>query len=308
MTLAGQEFLKAADNLSENLQGMALNVELMSGDTKTLLKATDACNVNRFSTVLGVLQSIADSLQETQKIHQNAGTILTDVSQGVQQVAGLVADVEFVGEEMQLLAMNAAVSAAHARQKGAGLDIIAQNIHLVAEEATQHALKLSEECGLVTEQAHKLQDIERSTQAGFEGIDLLLQDARQHMMTLENSTQHLQEITGRIDRDAANLCDDVAAVVQSVDLKTPFQKKLTPALDHLAVLGEGSHEAISGAEQGNLEQLFVELELCYTMASERHIHERFMEKQNSAVSADSGEENEWTVTADHGLGDNVDLF
>ncbi len=308
LALAGQEFLEAADNLTENLQGMALNVEMMSGDTRTLLKATDACSVNRFSSVLNVLQSIAGCLQETQKTHQGAGSILSEVNQGVQQVARLVEEVEFIGEEMQLLAMNAAISAAHARQKGAGLDIIAQNIQLVAEEATQHALKLAEECGMVAEQARKLEGIDRDAQSGFGGIDILLQDARQHMSTLENSTHQLQEIAGRIDRDAASLCDDVAIVVMRVDLKAPFQVKLSPALEQLAALGEHSHEAIGASESGNLEQLFVELELCYTMASERHIHERFMEKQNAGNSIENSEQNEWTATRDHDLGDNVDLF
>jgi methyl-accepting chemotaxis protein len=308
LALAGQEFLGAADNLTENLQGMALNVEMMSGDTKTLLKSTDACSVNRFSSVLNVLQSIADCLQKTQKTHQEAGSILTEVNQGVQQIADLVEEVEFIGEEMQLLAMNAAISAAHARKKGAGLDIIAQNIQLVAEEATKHALKLAEECGMVTEQARQLEGIERDTQSGIGGIDILLQDARQHMTALENSTHQLQEIAGRIDRDAASLCDDVAVVVMRVDLKTSFQQKLTPALEQLAALGEHSHEAISASENGNLEQLFVELELCYTMASERHIHERFMEKQDASESIKNSEQNEWTATRDHDLGDNVDLF
>ncbi len=308
LDLAGQEFLDAADQLTENLQGMARTVELMSGDTKTLLKATDACSVNRFSSVLGVLQSIANCLQDTQATHRAAGSILTDVSQGVQQVAGLVEEVEFIGEEMQLLAINAAISAAHARQKGAGLDIIAQNIQLVAEEATHYARKLAEACAMVTEQADQLQDIERHTQSGFGDIDLLLQDAHQHMTTLDHSTHRLQELTGRVDRDAASLCDQVSTVVMNVDLKAPFQKKLMPALKHLDALSEQSRESMTLAENGNLEQLFVELELCYTMASERHIHERFMEKQNAAVPADTAKDNEWKVNRDHGLGDNVDLF
>jgi methyl-accepting chemotaxis protein len=308
LALAGQDFLEAADNLTENLQGIAQNVELMSGDTKTLLKTTDACSDNRFSTVLTVLQSIAGCLQETQKNHQAAGSILAEVNKGVQQVASLVEEVEFIGEEMQLLAMNAAISAAHARQKGAGLDVIAQNIQLVAEEATQHALRLAEDCGEVTEKARQLEDVERETQSGLGGIELLLKDAQQHMTTLESSTHLLQEITSRIERDAVNLCDDVAVVVMRVDLKTPFQEKLTPTLEQLSALGEHSHEAMSASANDNLEQLFVELELCYTMASERQIHERFIDKQNHGSSTENSVQTELLETRDHDLGDNVDLF
>jgi hypothetical protein len=44
------------------------------------------------------------------------------------------------------------------------------------------------------------------------------------------------------------------------------------------------------------------------MASERHIHERFMEKQNNTGSSENSEQNEWSTSRDHDLGDNVDLF
>jgi len=308
LDLAGQEFLEATDSLTENLRGMGMSVELMAGDTKTLFKATDACSANRFSSVLGVIKSIADCLQETQNIHQDAGSILTEVSQGVQQVAGLVEQVEFVSEEMQLLAMNAAISAAHARKQGAGLDVIAQNIQLVSEEATQHALKLAEECSRITDKSRQLQEVERTTQAGVGGIETLLQDAQGHMMTLDDSTQRLQAIAGQVDREAARLCDDVAGVVLRVNLKTPFQAKLVPALERLAALGLWSGDRMAFSASGNLEQLFDELELGYTMASERHIHERFMDKQNINISSDNAEQSEWSANRDHGLGDNVDLF
>lgn len=308
LALAGQEFFEASDNLTENLQGMGLSVDLMAGDTKTLFKATDACSANRFTSVLIVLQSIADSLQETQSIHQDAGSILAEVNHGVQQVAELVEEVEFVSEEMQLLAMNAAISAAHARQRGAGLDIIAQNIQLVAEEATQHAQKLAEECSEITDHAHQLQDIEKNTQSGFGGIEALLHDAQRHMAMLESSTHLLHEIAGKIEYDATSLCEDVAGVVMRVNLKKPFQDKLSPALEHLASLGKWSNEAMESTEGGNLDQLLDELELCYTMASERYIHERFMDKHHVPAAEDSAGQAEWAANRDHGLGDNVDLF
>lgn len=308
LSLAGREFLEAADNLSGNLQGMATNVALMAEDTKFLLKSTDANSTNRFNSVLDVLRSIADCLQETQSIHLRAGSILTDIGKGVQQIAGLVDDVEVISEEMQLLAMNAAISAAHTRKQGAGLDVIAQNIQMVAEEATRHALDLAEECCSITERAQTLRDVEKTAQTSYGSIDKLLLEAHERMSSLDAGTNHVMQIASRVDRDAVALCDDVAEVVGRFDLKAPFQEKLAPALKQLAALGEWSDDLMTASQSGDLERLFDELELCYTMASERHIHERFMDKQNGTLSVAGQEESSWSTNIDHGLGENVDLF
>ena len=219
----------------------------------------------------------------------------------------MVEEVEFIGEEMQLLAMNAAVSAAHARKRGAGLDIIAQNIQLVAEEATRHALNLASECSLITSQACQLQDIEKDSLSGDDNIGSLLQEANERMVSLDASCHRLMEFSEQVDKDATSLCDDVSFVVRNVDIKSSFQAKLAPAIEQLATLGEWADQ-MNASENANLENLFKELELCYTMASERHIHERFMDKQDATLASLVAQENELAANRDHGLGDNIDLF
>ncbi len=308
LALAENEFLTAVDSLSENMQAMGANVVLMAEDTKLLFRATDACSDNRYSSVLEALQSIADCLHEAQRVHQEATSLLAEVSLGVQDVAGLVEEVEFVSEEMQLLAMNAAISAAHARKQGAGLDVIAQNIQLVAEEATHHALILADECGTITEHARQLEIFEKDTKSGFSSFESLLHDANAHMEVLDDSTRRLLNVVGHVDQNAKTLSQDVTSVVNTVDLKTPFQEKLKPALTYLASLGENTSSVVESSGGESLEHLFDELELCYTMASERHIHERFMEKKSTESSVSDILEKDLFDSCGHDLGDNVDLF
>ena len=306
LCLASQEFLAAADSLSGNLHGMVGSVVSMAADTRELSRATNAGFDNRFDAVLDVLKTIAGYLTETHDVHHNARIHLAEVCQGVQEVSGLIEEVELIGEEIQLLAMNAAISAAHARQQGAGLDIIAQNIHVVAEEATRYALVLARECEKTTNHAAHLQDVGLENQSHSGNVAELLADAQARMATIEANGHKLKQLAAEVDQSTDKLSDDINMVVKSTDIRKSFQEKL--ALDRLTGLGSHLDEEVTESDNANLEALFVDLEHCYTMDSERRVHKQFIDKDDPLSSAEKAETDEWSANRDHGLGDNIDLF
>ena len=308
LKLASQEFLAAADNLSENLRGMVGSVISMATDTRELSRTTSAGCDSRFSAVLDVLKAITGYLAETHNVHLDAKTYLDDVCQGTQEVAGLVEDVEQIGEEMQLLAMNAAISAAHARQKGAGLDIIAQNIHVVAEEATRYALVLARECATITSHALLLQDVGLETQAKAGEVGDLLQDAEQCTVRIEANSQKLMERAAEVDQATDTLAGDINETVKTVHIRRRFEETLAPVAARLESLSSSSDEEVTDSGSANLETLFFNLEHCYTMDSERQVHRQFVEKNHPSPTTAAAVVDEWTANRDHGLGDNVDLF
>jgi methyl-accepting chemotaxis protein len=308
LSLASQEFLDAADNLSANLHGMVASVVSMAEDTRELFHATNIGCDSRFAAVLEVLGTITDSLDKTRHVHQTAGGYLTDVCQGIQEVAGLVEEVEMIGEEIQLLAMNAAINAAHSRQQGAGLDIIAQNIHVVAEEASRHALVLARECATITSHAIHLQDVNQETQDNTGSVGALLEDAQERMATIEANCLKLMEFATEVDQATASLSSDVNEVVNTIDVQKSFQEKLAPAFERFELLSSSTDEEVTESDNANLEALFIDLEHCYTMDSERQVHRRFIDKDDPLQSVVTNEEDVWSANRDHGLGDNIDLF
>jgi len=314
LTIAVREFVAATDSLSGNLQGMAVSVVSMADDTKALVRATNAGCGNRFAAVLDVLQSIAGHLEKTSNTHELAGRNLNEVNSGVQQVSDLVNEVEYIGEEMQLLAINAAICAAHAKLKGAGLDVIAQNIQSVAEEACRHALTLAKKCETITEHARHLQVVEQETHASADNVGSLLLEAKDRMATLDVSCLQLADLAGKVDCDATGLSEEVSSIVHTIDIGEVFMGELAPVLEQLGSLSQRAGQEPSHCDNASLEILFKELELCYTMASERTLHQSFLESQRVTESgglttpSELTEEDEWAANRQHDLGDNIDLF
>lgn len=308
LSLACQEFLTATDNLTDNLHNLSSNVVAMAGDTRELFRAADAGGDNQFCSVLDVLKTIADYLDQTRNCHLSAGQQLALVCREIQTVSGLVEDVELVSEEMQLLAMNAAISAAHARQKGAGLDVIARNIHAVAEEASAYAQILAGACETIVTHAYHLQEIERDTQSSSDDVGRLLNEARSRTATIEDSFARILDLATQVDGTAAALAEDVNEVVRTIDIKERFRERMVPTLERLDGLSLSVDEKVTATDSANLEALFGELEYCYTMDSERRIHKQFIAEQDLVLSVQETERAVWSDNRHHDLGDNVDLF
>jgi len=308
LDLACREFVDAADNLAVNLDGMSTNVVAMASDTRSLLQVSDDTSGNRYTIVLAALQSIALHLEKTWTIHQSTATNLAEVNEGVQKVSLLVKEIEFVSEEMQLLAINAAISAAHAQRQGAGLDVIARNIQDVAEEACHHAFALAQQCAAITEHAHSLQAIEEDDQSGLGGVKCLIEQARESMTNLDSSYTKLLQLAEKVDRDARDLSHDVAQITSTLNISPLFREQLSPVLTRFKELSFSNEEGLSATENTSLETLFKELELCYTMASERQVHQSLMNNQKHLTDELAQEEDEWAACRQHDLGDNVDLF
>jgi methyl-accepting chemotaxis protein len=308
LELASREFVDAAENMTKNLNEMSNNVVAMASDTRSLLRVSDDANGNRYTVVLSALQSIAVHLEKTGSTHQSTALNLAEVNEGIQKVSLLVEEIEFVSEEMQLLALNAAISAAHARRQGAGLDVIAQNIQDVAEEACHYALSLAQQCSTITEHARSLQAVEQDNQSGGGDVRDLIEQAQKSMANLESSYADLVDMAEKVDLDARDLSREVAMIISTLNIGQLFREKLSPILKRFNELSYATDKRLSAAENASLEVLFNELELCYTMASERQIHHGFVGSQEQFVEALAKKEDEWASSRHHDLGDNVDLF
>lgn len=308
LDFAVHEFVKATESLSVNLQSMAASIISMAGDTKELARLSEGDADHSFAAILAALNSIASHLTEASHTHHLAESNLAEVNAGIREISELVAEVEFIGEEMQLLAVNAAINAAHAQQKGAGLEVIAESIQEVAEEACQHALILAKYCNEVTVQAQQLQNVDLVTQSDVNDVNSLLQEAQGRMKRLEGAHYKLVEHAGNVDREAIDLSGEVSLLVHNINIGATFKQKLTPVLERLKLFSKLSGEELNQTESTNLEWLFKELELCYTMASEREVHQHVVGGQDFASQKMTAEEDEWTADRQHDLGDNVDLF
>lgn len=307
LDLSVGEFVAATESLKANLQGMADNVTALAEDTRGFSRSTSDGGGQFFTGVTGMLESISARLETTCSTHDQARSVLVETCQEIAAVAPLVDDIEYISEEMQLLAINAAISAAHARQRGAGLEVIAENIHLLSEEATREAESLARSCQRIRTQADQLASLGQGSHTEGRSIEALLRESRELMEGLSGNSDSLDEVARRIDRDAGQLATQVADVVRAVDIHDRFQDHIAPVLTQLRELGTWADDSLVGGSL-SLEDLLRQLEQRYTMSSERDIHRRFVVRHRPHTATQPADQADEPAGQEHDLGDNIVLF
>ncbi len=282
---ASEEFAAAIDRLEDNLQRMASEVQLLADETGA---AVMAGGEEQSSRVEPSLQAVIECLQKVQTTHLAARQALFAVNQAVGDVALLTDEIEELGEEMQLLAQNAAISAAHGVRSGAGLTVIADNIQLLAEDAGRHARKLTDHCRQVSARAVKLDDLDRHYNGCDHELDSLLTDACTLSERLRSTDKGIYRQVDALGREARSLAVDLQQTLADFKVRESFHGAVTVVLAGLRELA-----ANAGGDAG-VEPVVEELSRRYTMMSQRRIHSQVMSGSTSVPGSE--------------LGDNVELF
>ena len=253
-------FQRSVEQIRNGLAQIESNIGEVAGESGRLV-GSSGDDASFFTSVEADLASILAILGRNANAGRNLAETAISVHQRVSEMSGTIAGVHAVGIEMQRIALNAAIQAAHLGPGGEALEIIAQAI----------------------------QGLARESEAASGGIENLLGNTRTAVMALEQATggsNGSDELMERLRENAAALkrVQDEAhgGYLRALELIAGMKQQV------------GETIAIFGAADGCLEVLAHAHEMlrglsidarrtgspaaglaasAYTMQSERAVHE-----------------------------------
>ena len=210
------ESSSAIEEMVANIQSVTSILNKNSGTISELEKSTDAGRTNIDGTVQATLK-----IQEQSKI-------LLEASSVIQNIAS----------QTNLLAMNAAIEAAHAGESGKGFSVVADEIRKLAEDSNNQGKKITSNLKEVSESIDQVAESAKHMQEIFNQIYEYIQKVSQQETTILHAMQEQSEGGSQVLTAMKQINDITVHVKEGGDIMQNETQQAAEKMDNLSRLTE----------------------------------------------------------------------
>ncbi|WP_243373061.1 methyl-accepting chemotaxis protein [Geotalea sp. SG265] len=306
---ARDELNNAVGRIVDNLHNIAAKQSRLSEDTRAMAGVADQTGSSFLTGLEADLTMVAAVLDQSSQLNRTLTKAMGTVAETVMEITNFVNDIEFIGEEIELIALNAQVKAALTGEEGAALGVLAEAIQRLSVDAIAQTSAVS---AMLTQVTDATEGLCTSARADVTELDVEVEEMVNSLPALLQSLQGVNDsLSGCLAsmRGAVQiLCSDIDTATNGITAHHQVSSVIDQVMEELnAIIGEAL--TIAPASKG--EDTLMQLADRYTMDSERKIHNSIMQKDEGAMekSGSAGPPADvYVLPSGDDLGDNVELF
>jgi len=303
------ELSSAAAVMVENLRDIASKQSMLTDQTSRVMGSENGSGSSFVEDVSRGMHDVTEILSECAKTDQELSVTMRKVADTIGEISNFVEDIEDIGSEIDLIALNSQIMAAHTGKEGAALGVLAEAIKRLSLEAVVQTEMVSKTLNQVKDvTGHILYETEKEEEEVASRIVVMETDVNETMGNLDNMHSSLLEQLDALNRGVTRLGSDIENATTDISIQDKAGQLSENVFEHLDRIVAESREIAPASSE--FKENLRHMEEKYTMQSERNIHEALVMKRSGGTAlptartaearADSGSESEF--------GDNVDLF
>lgn len=176
--------------------------------------------------------------------------LIEDINSTVNEINSMSEIIQNISDQTNLLAMNAAIEAAHAGDAGKGFAVVADEIRKLAEASAENSRDISKNLSDITTKFEQASVSGQSTREAFTNINNNIKNVSHALLQVSSSTTELNTGGSQI-LEAMEHLKEISISVQdkSQDMKNKVQNVATLSSD-VSNISQSVSEAISEANIG----------------------------------------------------------
>ena len=264
-TSSQSKSVKATSNAIENVQKrlVALNssIEVQSASVVASSSSIEEMVAN-IASITGTIEKSNDLVAELSHSTQDgkdALDIAKNMTESIADESGVLIEastvIQHIASQTNLLAMNAAIEAAHAGEAGKGFAVVADEIRKLAEESSSQGKTITQTLKTLSGEIEGLSSSSKIVEEKFNSIFQLAEEIRQISMRLTDAMREQEDGS----REVLNAIKDINEVTSEVKMGSSQMlkgsenvEKAVAKLDAISkMIKDSMNEMSSGAIQIN---------------------------------------------------------
>jgi methyl-accepting chemotaxis protein len=302
------ELLGAIDNIMENLRGIGAQEATISAEIREMTGVADKAGASFFKEMESDLTRVASVLERSAIENRNLAVELDTLAGTIEEISLFVNCIETIGEEIELIALNAQIKAARTGEEGTALGVLAEAIQRLSLDARSQSREISAMLGGIVDVSGELSRGIGSETSAMEGeVQELVKGLGELLRMLQNVNAGLLARLERLDRAVESLNSNIAKVTAGITVQQKTASVLGKVTEELAEIASrmrmiDTKHGVEAASTG-----IKGLSGRYTMHIERKIHEAVTSAKHNCKNKEMVASPSSAGPAGE-FGDNVELF
>ncbi len=297
------EFNQAVTNIIDSLGSVDENITEIFDEISDLFNERSVDNDSSLKKISEELAAISRSLIKNFEIEKELSNSVISVVGVLDELSDYVLQIEDIGTEIEIIALNARVKSARTGENGAALGVLAEAILTLSLEAKRHTNSTTIALSNIVDASKKLkssldENEKETTKKEIEASDKKIKDVLESLLKMESET------SGKISKmktDVNKLNSEINKTIENISIHKHMDSVFGEVMSELSsIVFELKSKADLKTDRVKHTSKLVDK---YTMQSERKIHNSF----TSDWSYQNEKENKTDPDQDS-LGDNVELF
>lgn len=227
--------LAQSDKTVHHLTDIVSRMEKQIHSQEYSIDQTSSAIEQMSSSIVAIIQTIQTASQLADKLKNYSETgsraikearlAIDEIKDASQSVSEILAVIQRIAAQTNLLSMNASIEAAHAGKSGTGFALVAQSVRTLADESTKSSKKIENYISEMDEQIQIAIQTIVSTTKIFSSIQKNINENTELIETIFNAMNEEESAT----QDTATAIASVIAVGQGI--KTQFQTQKEAAIN-----------------------------------------------------------------------------